>query len=499
MGWHFLKRWLYLTHRWIGIASCLFFALWFASGLVMLYVPYPSLERTEWLAGQRAIDWAAVRTEPSELAARDAADLRQLVLEMRGDEPVWRWRDWAGEETIRSARDGRLLVGMDSAGARRVASLFAGAPATGLEPIYHDQWTIAGGFDAHRPLWKASIAGDEGRVLYVSSRTGSVVQDTLAQERFWNWLGSVPHWIYPTIVRQDNAVWRQVVMWLSGPCIIAAITGIWIGILRVRPGKRRFKAGRVTPYRGWMMWHHIAGLAGSLFLVLWIFSGWLSVDPFHLFSSEGPGVEQQRAYAGAVEPELDLARLAEVARGEQRVTLGSAAGEPWLRIEQAGAPELTLNARSFAPSAVGEERIRRAVAALFPDRRIVAREWLTEPDAYWYIVRGELTLPVLRLKLDDRAQTWLHIDPATGEVLGSMARRERIYRWLFTAFHRWDLNLLLEHRPARDVLIWIFSLLGLVTSISGVKIGWARLRPGKRAMRDRGAKGASPEQGVVRT
>ena len=51
MGWHLLKRWLYLTHRWIGIVSCLFFAMWFASGLAMLYVPYPSLEREEWLAG----------------------------------------------------------------------------------------------------------------------------------------------------------------------------------------------------------------------------------------------------------------------------------------------------------------------------------------------------------------------------------------------------------------------------------------------------------------
>jgi uncharacterized iron-regulated membrane protein len=288
-------------------------------------------------------------------------------------------------------------------------------------------------------------------------------------------------------VREDNSVWRQVVMWLSGPCIIAAITGIWIGILRVRLGKRRFKAGRATPYRGWMMWHHIAGLAGGLFLVLWIFSGWLSVDPFRLFSSEGPDVEAQRAYAGEVEPQLDAARLSAIAPQAQRVTLGSAAGEPWLRVEQLRVPERTLSAASFAPSAVGERQIRQAVAALFPDRRIVASERLTQPDAYWYTVRGDLTLPVLRLKLDDRAETWLHVDPATGEVLGVMGRRDRIYRWLFTAFHRWDLNLLLEHRPARDVLIWVFSLLGLVTSITGVKTGWARLRPAKRERRSRGA------------
>jgi uncharacterized iron-regulated membrane protein len=360
-----------------------------------------------------------------------------------------------------------------------------------LEPIYHDQWTVAGGFNAHRPLWKASIEGVEGRVLYVSSKTGSVVQDTYAQERFWNWLGSVPHWIYLTVVRQDTAVWRQVVMWLSGPCIIAAITGIWIGILRVRLGKRRFKAGRITPYRGWMEWHHLTGLLGGLFLLLWIFSGWLSVDPGHLFSSEGPGVKEQRAYAGEVAPELDLARLAAMAQGAQRVTLASAAGEPYLRIEQAGQPERTVSPAGFAPSGPGEGRIRQAVAALYPDRRIIGGEWLTEPDAYWYSVRGDLPLPVLRLRLDDPAETWVHVDPATGEVLRIMGRRDRIYRWLFTLFHRWDWNPLLENRPARDVLIWVFSLLGLATSITGVKIGWSRLRPQKPGMRRKGSKRAA--------
>ncbi|HEY9274672.1 MAG TPA: PepSY domain-containing protein, partial [Achromobacter sp.] len=30
------KRWLYLIHRWAGIVLCLFFAMWFISGVVMM-------------------------------------------------------------------------------------------------------------------------------------------------------------------------------------------------------------------------------------------------------------------------------------------------------------------------------------------------------------------------------------------------------------------------------------------------------------------------------
>ncbi|MDQ6216859.1 PepSY domain-containing protein, partial [Achromobacter insolitus] len=44
------KRWLYLIHRWAGIVLCLFFAMWFISGVVMMYVGYPKLTPQERLA-----------------------------------------------------------------------------------------------------------------------------------------------------------------------------------------------------------------------------------------------------------------------------------------------------------------------------------------------------------------------------------------------------------------------------------------------------------------
>ncbi|HRE14495.1 MAG TPA: hypothetical protein PLD37_09900, partial [Usitatibacteraceae bacterium] len=44
------KRWIYLLHRWIGIAVCLLMAMWFVSGVVMMYVGYPKLTPAERLA-----------------------------------------------------------------------------------------------------------------------------------------------------------------------------------------------------------------------------------------------------------------------------------------------------------------------------------------------------------------------------------------------------------------------------------------------------------------
>ena len=45
-----MKRYLYLWHRWLGIGLCLFMALWFFSGVVMLYVGYPKLTPREHLS-----------------------------------------------------------------------------------------------------------------------------------------------------------------------------------------------------------------------------------------------------------------------------------------------------------------------------------------------------------------------------------------------------------------------------------------------------------------
>jgi uncharacterized iron-regulated membrane protein len=477
-------RWLYIVHRWVGIVTCLLFAIWFVSGLVMVYVPFPALSRAERLAGLEPIDWPQVRLQPTEAlqAAGILAPPRMMALEMRGDRAVWRIDPWDGPRTTVSATDGRAMGFADRQEATRTAAAFAGAPVRTIEQVERDQWTVPGSFDRHRPLWKASLSGPSGRVLYVSSSTGTVVLDTNANERFWNWLGSVPHWIYPTVLRQDNAAWRQVVMWISGPCIVGAVTGMWIGVLRTRLGRRRFKGGRVTPYRGWMEWHHVSGLIGGTFLVAWIFSGWLSVDPFRLFASEGISQERVQSYAGATMPgSLDLATLALRAPGAKRIVLEAAAGRPLLTIERSEDARTTLDADTLTPPEVDQPTLVRSVRGLVPGAPVLAAERLDAPDAYWYAVGERPVLPVLRIRFGDAAGTWVHVDPATGHLLGDLDRRRRLYRWMFDLLHKWDLNVLTLHRPVWDVLLWVLSLLGLVTSITGIRVGWARLRRGKAA------------------
>ena len=473
MGDHRLKRWLYIVHRWLGIGSCILFAMWFLSGLVMIYVPFPALTKTERIAGLPDIDWSLVRLLPGPTlrAAGLNAPPRALLLEMRDALPIWRIRADDGRDLTVSALDGSVQMPPTGEQARAIAERFGHAPVIRLERLERDQWTVAGGFDRHRALWKAQLAGSEGRVLYVSGQTGEVVLDTVRSERFWNWIGSVPHWLYFTVVRQDNALWRQVVMWVSGPCIIVGVTGFWIGTLRTRLGARRYRNGKMSPYRGWMAWHHWAGLIGGVFLITWIFSGWLSVDPFRLFASGGLSAQARARYEQAAWPASpDLARLAPQALGARQVELAWAGGRPYLELRWPGRTRV-LDARTLAPF-----RPVIAPAPLMPDTAIAGIDRLTTPDAYWYDAASLPTLPVLRVRFDDDARTWVHIDPATGRVLGDIDARGRTYRWLFDLLHKWDLNVLTRNRPSWDLLLWLLSALGLVTSVSGIWLGWKRLR-----------------------
>lgn len=473
-----VRRGLFLIHRWLGIASCLLFALWFVSGLVMVYVPYPSLTPAEKAAGAQPIDWRAF-DRPPPVATMPAS----LQLEMRDGVPVW--RIGTGDGTVRtvsaSHRHARLAPVDASFAARAAARFTRTRPATGgerVERLERDQWTVAGGFDPHRPLWKVSMADRAGTELYVSSRTGAVVQATTRPERFWNWLGSVPHWLYPTVLRQNGPAWRQVVLWVSGPCIAAALTGFWIGILRTRLGRRRFGHGRVTPYQGWMLWHHAAGMTGGLFLLAWIFSGWLSVDPGHLFRGGKADADAMHRYAGRNRPMPPLAPevLRRVAgTGARVVTLRFDAGLPRLSITYGDGHRQTIDLRTGGPARPAPVAIARAAGLLVPDGHVVRREWIARPDRYWYAIDGDPPLPVLRLRFDDPARTWLVADPETGAILERLDRGRRVYRWLFDLLHKWDLPQLTAHRPLRDLLLWLLSLLGLVTSVTGIRMGWKRL------------------------
>lgn len=483
--WRTAKRWMYWVHRWTGIALCVLFAVWFVSGVVMMYVPFPSFRADERVSMAKPIDWSQVRYGPQAVLERLGASAapEEMRLEMTGGEPVYRIA-LGGEQHALSALNGQEVRGVSRQRAMEIAEAMTGSPAETATAVDHDQWVVTRAYARIAPFWRVRMADGAGTDIYVTQKTGEIVQNTDRTERFWNWLGAVPHWIYFEVLRVHQEPWRQVVIWTSGIGIVGSILGVWLGMLRVRL-KRRYASGSTSPYRGWMKWHHIVGLIGGVFVITWVFSGWLSMSPFGGLPS---GESVAKRYAGEPDPRFaptDLARLAASAEGARELRFVHIGGSPVILAVDGDGRKRALDGVTAAPAAPSLAAIEERAAAAVRNGTLVRSQTLTGYDAYWYATgdprRDARPLPVLRLTFDDPHATWLHIDPATGELLAQTDSGRRGYRWLFSALHSFDLPVLLAHRWLRDSLMIVLSLFGLIVSVSGVAIGWRYLRRRKPA------------------
>ena len=73
---------------------------------------------------------------------------------------------------------------------------------------------------------------------------------------------------------------------------------------------------------------------------------------------------------------------------------------------------------------------------------------------------------------------WFHIDAANGAIIDKLDKSRRAYRWLFGVLHRLDFPVLARHPTLQTYLVIALCGCGFTFSLTGVVIGWRRLRRG---------------------
>ncbi len=484
LRFHLLRN-LYLAHRWLGIAIGVLVLCWFASGVVMMYVPYPHLDDAERRAAltpletsQTKVTATAAWQATKEQGAPDSVRLANLAT-TNAKRPAYVFIE-EGKWHVVWADDGTERTSVTAAEAAAAAQAMRPGRVIANEKIDVDQWSL-GGLDAHRPLYRVELNDAANSILYVSSRTGEVVRDTDRVERGWNWVGSVIHWIYFTPLRVARQPWRQVVMWFSATAFSLALTGTTVGILRLRL-RRRYSHNRITPYGGWQRWHHLLGLAMALSALMWLFSGWLSVNPFSLFEFGGITRADRIAVADGELGLTDLsvsvpALLARSAIPVVEIEWSRFDGQGYLRLHRLHNQGGTLvSARDFQPAVFSPAQLIAAAQRLRPGLAIIDTPLLADGDLYYYRHHNEKPLPVLRVDFADEKSTSFYLDPATGRIADYADSNGRLYRWLFNGLHQLDFPFLIRHRPAWDIAVIALCLCGALLSLSGLVIGWRRLR-----------------------
>jgi len=501
------------SHRWLGIVLGAVFVAWCVSGIVLMYYGVPHLTAGERLMRLPVLDASTVRVSPAEAAVQLEEPPRRLRVSMHGDRPVYRFNTGRvfGRWTLVYADTGEPVAPLDRDGALAWLKGYLPERATLRYDAYlprPDTYTRLPAMQTHFPLHRVALDDAAGTEYYVSERSGEAVMKSDRRTRLLGLFGYITHTFF--FFRQQSW-WSALLQWLSWTGLVMCLSGAIVGVWRYGLSPRfRHKGVRShSPYAGWMKWHHYAGLIFGVLTITWVFSGLVSLDVVPGIRESRYSPQQVAEGARSVQGEgavlaLDSltvdalrAAAATVSRSfaPRELELLQFGGEPYLIAYRAPTRETVdeWSSRSgmdfITPTPDGEYVL---VSPLRPDRTFVrfddstmmrvARNaipgatiqdaaWLNEYDDYYYktvssfdlgLPRMAKPLPVLRVRYDDAAQTWLYLTPSPGQIYKA-ERQDRANRWGYYGLHGLDFAFLYRHRPLWDIVV-VALLLGVCVS-----------------------------------
>jgi len=471
------KKLLIFLHRYLGILLCLLFVVWFLSGIAMIYVKgMPALTSESRLEHLPLLDFQRINLSPSEAAERallSEPPPSASLLTIMG-RPAYRFS--VPELVTVFADTGDVMNPPGNAESLSIASRFLNLPESALHHVRVltelDQWTI--GNRNLLPLHRISADDAAHTELYVSEQSGEVAVVTTRGSRALAWVSAIPHWLYFEALRTSQRSWVLVVLWTSGLGTVLVLMGLILAVIQYsrRPPH--------IPYAGWMRWHYITGAVFGVFTLTWVFSGFLSMEPWNWASAGGLGDGMRTAFSGGP---LDLRQFPAMpvefpVNDIKEIEFLRIQGDAYYAVRSSNPNPVLVSA---TPLAVREglfstESLVGKAQEANPKIPIVEATELSTYDSYYYDRDGAAPLPVLRLKFADPEKTWFYIDSKMGRILARYQRRERLQRWIYHGLHSLDFSFWYYSRPAWDIGVIVLCIGGAVLSAIGVYISIRRLR-----------------------
>lgn len=453
-------------HRWLGVATCLVFALWFASGAVLLFKPFPSLPKTQAIELLPPLDLAGVAVTPASAVAAANVTATSVRLVQRAGRPAY------------IVEGGERAVAIDARSGRGLALLEKEAVGANANPIDYDQWMVHNQFDPYRPFYRIASPGQGGTDLYVSAITGETLQRTTSSDRAWNWVGAVLHWVYFTPLRSSFSAWDWTVWTMSFVAMLVAIAGTVLGVMRTVTAMKQRRPSLSYFRLKWLRWHHLLGLFVGVFVLTWIFSGWLSMDHGRIFSRGTPSKVESFAYeGGSLQHVLSAIPLQAINEAGQvrAIEFAVVAGAPVLSVHD-------LDGRVRRLDGVGHPLTDAALAGLVTAG--LEKAWkgahvqsisTVEPTDLYALAEG-WPATVRRARLAGGSFPDVYVDGQNGRLLTVMDRSRASYAWVYYALHTFNFPALTGLPWLRETLVLIPLSVGFAFSVTGVIIGWQRIR-----------------------
>ena len=502
------KTILILSHRYIGIPLSLMFIMWFVSGFFMIYTGgMPKVTDDMQIAGSEPLDLAKVAISPAQAAIVAGYEPPAALLRTILGRPVYELGDPGNNSSFVYADSGELMPPLSVEQSAELASRFVTIPAAQFHwqqtlEDHTDQWTFTVRRDL--PLYKFSVDDEAGTQVYVSANSAKVSTYTTRRSRLFAWLGTIPHWLYFEALRDNQRLWTLVVVWSSGIGCVVALIGLCLGVTQFRK-VRPFNWQRAIPYQGLMRWHYLLGSLFGIVTLTWVFSGLVSMEPWAWTNARGLQVSPDVLAGGELQLQQfrlpDSAQmLAMVGFPVKQLEFARVLGAPYYiagfepvdtvadrkrdRLHQPYYINGQLQASSLVVDAVtgslhkgfDKAALVSILGIAITQARVTESEILTNYDDYYYSRGNQLPLPVLRLKFDDPAASWVYVDTQRGQLLSVIHKWSRLERWLYNGLHSLDFAFWYHKRPLWDIVMLVLLSGGLGTSLLGFYFGVRRLK-----------------------
>lgn len=339
-----------------------------------------------------------------------------------------------------------------------------------------DQWIPFGHLRKEFPIYKFYFSDEDKHQLYISSQTGDALQFTDKNNRFWAWIGAIPHWVYFTSLRQNSQLWVDVVVWLSGIGSLMCLTGIILGIRSYIVQYRKSKK-LATPYKKFIYkWHHILGFVFGIFVFTFVFSGMMSLAnvPQWIVKVHDSDIEKKLYTPEPIRLQnyvLNYHKIFDKYPNEVKSI-------EWASFGDKPIYKVVINNRLVAIDASSDEvkdllldkqDIKNRLTAIHSDSVTVTL--MPEYDNYYVGLSDHLPLPVYKAEINDADGSTYYINPKNANTR-YFNTNTKVRRWSYQALHTFKFKLTAENKVLWNVLMWTTMIGGTIVSISGVWLGF---------------------------
>ncbi|PWD98424.1 PepSY domain-containing protein [Marinilabilia rubra] len=473
------KKILIKTHKISGLLMSLMFCVWVFSGIILIFEGFPHASREQRF--QHLIPFE--RTDLSGLKAPMSKWGDAVELEMAGDQPVYRVPKGRRGELV---YDARTLEPVDSFSCEYAARLSTSYTGSSVVEIHLqdelDQWVPWSYYKPLLPFYKCKMDDEAHSTIYISAKTGSVIQHTTRKGKWLAALGVIPHKLYFLELLQNRSVWKGILIFLASVGLLSAISGIVAGLIRFSKACRN---GRMSPYRKLhYKWHHISGFVTGIFVFTFLLSGLISVTGVPDWMVVIEAAKKERInweIKDASEPNysktpLEIWEALDDTIEVRRIKYSNVLGESQFGIYSNHYQKAEVFVKDkvaiHKKKPLSMEEVKSLSSGIFEGKSYEITKQ-TEYDSYYFPSGMRYQpLPVYKIIFNDASNTWLYIDAATGENFRKITLKYRLRRWLYRGLHTFNFPFLLKLEWLRKSLLLIVSAGLLIVAVTGLVLMW---------------------------